>query len=37
MLVYTAEAGTPTHDALQLLASWTAPTPPPRVATETDA
>ncbi len=37
MLVYTAEAGSPTDDALQLLASWTAPTPPTWVATETDA
>jgi hypothetical protein len=24
LLVYTAEAGTPTHDALTLLASWAA-------------
>jgi transcriptional regulator with XRE-family HTH domain len=37
MLAYTVEAGSPTSDALQLLASWTSPTPPSRVVTGTDA
>ena len=35
MLVYTAEPGSPSHDAMQLLASW-ASTPAAAAATTTD-
>lgn len=36
MLVYTVEAASPTHDALQLLASWTTPITPARQPTDSD-
>lgn len=36
LLVYTAEVGSPTHDALQLLASWTTLDAPTRVGDTAD-